>query len=456
MECKHCNSSWNSSQTVSTCPFCGKYLLSEVSDNMTLSEGITKIVSEYGIEILRDSKRLISLIMDYVRACDKEKKLFRIACECEVLKMSIDIKKASEDQRALLIQKAIKKLEDNAFLSTDNAEYIVSLVMEGLEIPYKTSKQEVEEPPVTITQPVQVKEIANPIETSVPSETESNDVRLNNIVLSNASSSPEDRDQILEIGRKKLINKSFNDGFKYVQYAAKKGSMPGAILLGYCYDAGLGVKQDRKIAEAYYRQGTLSNPEFKSYYQQKYGIGKELFDAAAKAAEGMLKISYIPTKTVVTEKKPVVSETVTKKPETIQQTSNSLFQSIKGMIFKNEKDKDNHLWSIVNANQRPSKDECGAILNLGRRLLKSGNATDGIKLIKYTAQYGYDYGALLLAYCYDNGIGVPKDYNIASAYYGRAGVSGGADESYKKHGWDDSTHRARAYSVAEKIYNEKI
>ena len=88
------------------------------------------------------------------------------------------------------------------------------------------------------------------------------------------------------------MNRSFDEGFKYVQYAAKKGSMNGAILLGYCYDAGLGVKQDKKIAEAYYRQGTISNPEFKSYYQQKYGIGRGLFDAAAKAAERMLKTTY--------------------------------------------------------------------------------------------------------------------------------------------------------------------
>lgn len=84
------------------------------------------------------------------------------------------------------------------------------------------------------------------------------------------------------------------------------------------------------------------------------------------------------------------------------------------------------------------------------------NTADGIKLIKFTAQYGYAYGALLLGYCYDNGIGVQKDYNIASAYYDRAGVSGGADESYKFHGWGDRTHRSRAYAVAEKIYNERI
>lgn len=73
MECKYCKSSWNSSQTVTNCPFCGKYILSDTNDNMNLPEGISSIVSEFGIDILNDPKRLISLVMDYVRDCDKEK-----------------------------------------------------------------------------------------------------------------------------------------------------------------------------------------------------------------------------------------------------------------------------------------------------------------------------------------------------------------------------------------------
>lgn len=459
MECRHCKSSWNSSLAVTNCPFCGKYILNDTSDNMTLPEGISSIIAEYGIEILNDSKRLISLIMDYVRDCDKEKKLFRIACNCGILKIAADIKASTENQRDLLVKKAIKKLEDEAFFSTDNAEYIISLILTGLGVVYKPEKVEVQasQPQtVTTTQTVKTEVVSKPIINNPPTSTGSTEERLKSIVLSNAASSQEDRDAICEMGRKKLINRSFDEGFKYVQYAAKKGSMNGAILLGYCYDVGLGVRQDKKIAEAYYRQGTISNPEFKSYYQQKYGIGRGLFDAAAKAAERMLKTTYVPTQPTVTEKKPENIQVAEKKPETIQQTSTNFFQSIKGKLFGSEKDKENHLWAIVNENRRPTKEESGAILDLGRKLLKSGNTADGIKLIKFTAQYGYDYGALLLGYCYDKGIGVTKDYNIASAYYSRAGVSGGADASYKKYSWDDSTHLSRARTVAEKIYNERI
>lgn len=460
MECKHCKSSWNSSLSVTNCPFCGKSIRTENNDNLSLSEGIATIVSEYGMEVLNNPKRLLALIMDYVRDFDKEKKLLKIACNnCGILKIAADIKTSPENQRELLIKKAVKMLEDDVGFSTENAQDLVSLILTGLGVVYKPEKLEIQasQPQtVTTTQTIKTEVVSKPAVNNTPVSAGGTEEHLKNIVLSNAASSQEDRDAICEIGRKKLMNRSFDEGFKYVQYAAKKGSMSGAILLGYCYDAGLGVKQDKKIAEAYYRQGTISNPEFKSYYQQKYGIGSGLFEAAAKAAERMLKATYMPTQTTVVEKKPDNIQTTEKKPETIKQTSTNLFQSIKGKLFGSEKDKENHLWAIVNENRRPTNEESAAILNLGRKLLKSGNTSDGIKLIKFTAQYGYAYGALLLGYCYDNGIGVSKDYNIATAYYDRAGVSGGADESYKFHGWGDRTHRSRAYAVAEKIYNERI
>lgn len=274
--------------------------------------------------------------------------------------------------------------------------------------------------------------------------TTSNDERLRNIVFSNTSSSQEDRDAIFEAGRKKLMNN--DEGFRYVQYAAKKGSRNGAILLGYCYDIGLGVKQDKKVAEAYYRQGAMSNPEFERFFRQKDGAGSSLLEAAAKAAEKMLTATYKPVQTAVSEKK----------TEIFQQTATNSSKTINSETVNSEQDEDNALWAIVNENRKPTKEESIAIFNLGRKLLKSGNTVAGIKLIGFTSQYGNAYGALLLGYCYDRGIGVPKDYHVATAYYTRAGASGEADDSFKLHGWNDFSHRSRAYSVAERIYNGRI
>ena len=132
MECKCCGSKWDSKVQMQLCPFCGRSLLQDAEDISSLSDGLTHIVKEYGIDIYKDSKRLISLVMDFVRDCDKEKKLLRIACENGTLKACIIIKENAGPQRDLLIQKAIKQLEDNAFLSRENAEYIVQIVLNSL------------------------------------------------------------------------------------------------------------------------------------------------------------------------------------------------------------------------------------------------------------------------------------------------------------------------------------
>ena len=286
-----------------------------------------------------------------------------------------------------------------------------------------------------------------------PVNTNSNVERLKNIVFSNSVSSREDRDAICEMGKKKLANQNYDEGFKFVQYAAKKGSMDGAILLGYCYDNGLGVKQDKKIAEAYYRQGTVSNPDYKSFYQNKYGVmDGGLFETAAKAAKRMLNDANTPLRTDEVKKQNINIPLTENKPESKPQTPATLYQSLKNKLFSIEKSKENQLWTIVNEGRKPTDEENAEILNLGKKLLKSGKTADGIKLIRFTAQQSYPYGSLLLGYCYDNGIGVPKDYSIATAYYNRAGVSGKADESFKYHGLGDRTHRSRAYAAAEKLY----
>ena len=314
MICSKCNSKWESKINADKCPFCGADLLVVNTENMTVSQAISSIISKYGLDTLNDSKKFLSLVMDFVRDCDKEKKLLRIACNCGILKDAITIKGSKDGQRDLLIKKAIKKLEDEAFLSFDNAEYIVSLILQGLGILYSRTAEE-----------------------------------------------------------------------KQVYPKATSNS------------------QTNKTESAATQQ-------------------------------------------------PKTHQKVETKAEPVSQTQSNFFQSIIGKFSGNEK----HLWSIVNENRRPTNDECSAILNLGKKLLKTGNTADGIKLVKFTSQYGYAYGSLLLGYCYDKGIGVPQDSKIATAYYERAGVSGGADESYKFHGWSDRTHRARAYAVAEKIYNDKI
>lgn len=73
MQCDSCGSKWETQNIVSTCPFCGKSLVEESLENMTVTTALRKIICESGIEILNNSRMIISLIADYVIGFEKEK-----------------------------------------------------------------------------------------------------------------------------------------------------------------------------------------------------------------------------------------------------------------------------------------------------------------------------------------------------------------------------------------------
>lgn len=147
MKCKHCNSSWDSAMQTEKCPFCGKSLLQNSDQITSLSEGLDHIIKEYGFEILTDSKRLLSLVMDFVPGCDKDKKLFRIAISSGTIKSVIDmVNTTDKEERDHIAKKAIQRLEDEFFLSEDNAYHIFNLILSGASLPildYKTETIEI-------------------------------------------------------------------------------------------------------------------------------------------------------------------------------------------------------------------------------------------------------------------------------------------------------------------------
>lgn len=136
MRCKHCNSTWNTSVEMTICPFYSKSLKNETE--YTISSALKQIIEDNTIEILKTPKKVNSYLLDYVQNYDREKKLFKIACEWGLLGVIIEIYNTTDNaQREILIQKAIKNLEDNAFLSYENAEYIVCIVLEGVGVSFK-------------------------------------------------------------------------------------------------------------------------------------------------------------------------------------------------------------------------------------------------------------------------------------------------------------------------------
>ena len=72
MKCNSCKSEWASYYEVSICPFCGKPL-NTVQEAMDISLALTKIVDDFGEDVLNNPSRVIACVMDYVLENQKEK-----------------------------------------------------------------------------------------------------------------------------------------------------------------------------------------------------------------------------------------------------------------------------------------------------------------------------------------------------------------------------------------------
>ena len=135
MKCNHCGSTWDTAVQIKTCPFCGKNLYE--NKDYTIASALTKVVKDSGFDILHDSRKITAYIMDYVKGNERDKKLLRIAGNAGVFDLLYDAK-MNEDkaQQSLIIGKALKVLEEEAFLSSENAIHITEILAEGLSIEF--------------------------------------------------------------------------------------------------------------------------------------------------------------------------------------------------------------------------------------------------------------------------------------------------------------------------------
>lgn len=274
MECKYCKSMWTSTIKVECCPFCGNALMER--DEYTISRALKKVIDDKGIEILNNSDMLIAYIMDYVKGDERNKKLLRIAAKEGILKLMLDVKNSEKIKQEGLIIRAIKVLEEDAFLSTENAVHIIGIISEGLDLEFKNMKM-YKKTPSGETESVNLEENEQKIE-------DMSAKALKNIVENSLKCTSGECEDIFLIGRKKLGNKEEKDAIDYIRYASKHGHKKASILLGYCYDKGIGVNQDAKIAEGYYRQGLISNSDY-DRYKVPYGWTKEAFRKIAEEGE---------------------------------------------------------------------------------------------------------------------------------------------------------------------------
>lgn len=445
MKCRYCGSTWDTAVQVKTCPFCGKNLYENIE--YTIASALAKVVEDCGLEMLHNSRKITAYIMDYVKGDERNKKLLRIAGNAGVFDLLYEAK-MNEDKgkQELLIGKALKALEEEAFLSTENAIHIMGILAEGLSVEFvrknmdeSGSKNEhvVHENTKTATQfESKSTNSITQVEVEQRKSYQAKEEYLTMLVTGNKRVTKEENEEIFLHGRKLLREGQLQLGIKWIRFASNHGLKDADFLLGYCYEQGIGVAKDANVAQGFYRNGTISNPQFDKYYHQgAYGLSGEGFRRAAEYGKNLY--GAVPVKSNIDNsiitKTPAVNNKITDgASSSTQKERQSFFSSFRDKLTSFSKNNDDNLQKIVDENAKCTNEECQAIFELGRKRIQKREYQQAIKLIRYAVQHGHKEANFLLAYCYDQGIGVGKDSKVAEAYYRQGIISNSKYAQYQQ------------------------
>lgn len=132
--CQSCGSEWASNIMSKQCPFCGNNLNNDIGISNSIGRILDFIISNRGIDVLVDKRVVISYIMDIFSGDEKDKKLFKIACDNGILEYVKRIYLSTDsNQKNILINKAINILEEKAFLSHENSMHIINMIFNNEE-----------------------------------------------------------------------------------------------------------------------------------------------------------------------------------------------------------------------------------------------------------------------------------------------------------------------------------
>lgn len=147
MKCMHCGAEWTAGQSITAlekCPFCGKSLTVMIADvkELSMARVLRQVVDIYGINILADQKRCISLFKDIAPELKNEYKVLSAALSSGVGEFFIS---CPENERESNIKKAIHSMN---YLSNDAKSLVVSSFVDALgwdeEIAKRSLQQEIE------------------------------------------------------------------------------------------------------------------------------------------------------------------------------------------------------------------------------------------------------------------------------------------------------------------------
>lgn len=191
---------------------------------MTVEKAIDNIIKEQGIEILNFPDRFQGLVMDYVGAQIREVQLFCLACQKGLLRYAIQLVSLTDrDASQEVALKAKAMLQNDAFMSEENAACCMNMLLNGLGFKFE-------------------------IITDISGKNYKD--KRERIIFSKKPDFAT-YDACISTGYTVRIN---SDMIQDLRKASHNGDVRALLCLGDCYYHGIGVTEDWVIAETYYRK----------------------------------------------------------------------------------------------------------------------------------------------------------------------------------------------------------
>lgn len=183
---------------------------------MTVSQALNNIITNFGIDILKNTDRVQSMVMDLAGNISNDTRLFCIACRGDILNFARDIHAISDTNQAMVLaERAKENLKQNMFMAEESATLIVNMILEGVGKSISLSVNTVDATYLT----------------------------------DSGSNLPEDSSMTSTTQIKQLL------------LSSQEGDLCAMIHLGECYQYGDMVKPNWRMAEYYYRKAIESGQQ---------------------------------------------------------------------------------------------------------------------------------------------------------------------------------------------------
>lgn len=303
MKCTNCGVEWTVPATftskIDVCPFCGKSMQPEKPLLSSLDDVLVHILKNFGDEAMRDGTKLQSLFVDLAPQLKREKVMLRYFVECNGNEVFLSAIHEDQSEAKAKIKAVMDQMENDLLVSHDAVQQVCKVFWHviGGETHDYFQFAKPQPVPTATAQP-------SPQPVSQVSPFPIQDDRLLRLIDKKIKPTEEDHRQLTARGKELLQTpNSVDTAIKMIRYSAQYGSQEAAILMGECYEKGIGLPKDDDAAEGYYRRAAVSlNSEAqyklgvlfhkrKKYYQAREWLRKAA-DAGYRPAIDYLR-SYI-------------------------------------------------------------------------------------------------------------------------------------------------------------------